>query len=95
MSKNKVLEFIKRRFATDSRWLEGNCYYFAQILKLRFPEGEIYYDVIWGHFLFKLEDTFYDWSGESTMVMRPIKWDTFEKDYDRAQYHQIIKACVL
>lgn len=92
---NKILDFIHRRFPVDCNWLNGNCYYFAQILKSRFPEGEIYYDVIWGHFIFKYENQYYDWTGLSTMVETPIKWDTFKKEYDANQYAAIIKDCVL
>ena len=33
---DEVIEFIKRRFPTDSNWLSGNCYYFAKILQERF-----------------------------------------------------------
>lgn len=52
---NKVLDFIQRRFPKardDKQWVSGNCFYFASILKVRFPEGYIVYDVIEGHFLF-------------------------------------------
>lgn len=38
---NKIEEFINRRFPNDCNWLSGNCYYFAIILKDRFPEGNI------------------------------------------------------
>ena len=92
---DKILDFIHRRFPSDCKWLEGNCYYFAQILKTRFPDGEIYYDVIWGHFLFKMNEKYYDWSGISTMVKKPIRWATFEQEYDKAQYKQIVKGCIL
>ena len=70
---NKILDFIHRHFPTDCRWLNGNCYYFAKILQDRFPEGEIYYDVVWGHFVYKIEGRFYDWTGESKMIQTPIK----------------------
>lgn len=50
MKKDKVLEFIERRFPTDSRWMNGNCYFFALILKDVFG-GEIFYEVIAGHFV--------------------------------------------
>ena len=92
---NKVLDFIARRFSQNCHWLDGNCYYFAQILKSRFPKGDIYYDVIWGHFLFKLDDVYYDWSGIAQKVRTPIKWDTFETEYDKLQYGQIVKACIM
>ena len=34
----QILAFIKRRFSQDCNWIDGNCYYFATILKTRFPE---------------------------------------------------------
>lgn len=59
----KILEFIHRRFSKDCDWMNGNCYFFAQILASRFM-GEIVYDPIEGHFLFyAYDENFYDWSG--------------------------------
>jgi hypothetical protein len=40
----EVIEFINRRWKKDANWLDGNCYYFALILKHRFPEGRIWYE---------------------------------------------------
>ena len=59
----QILEFIKRRFPNDSHWMDGNCFYFAQILKARF-HGDVVYDPIDGHFLFLASDNqLYDWTG--------------------------------
>lgn len=59
----RILEFIKRRFPEESNWMNGNCFYFAQILASRFA-GDVVYDPIEGHFLFwASDDNFYDWSG--------------------------------
>ena len=91
---DKILKFISNRFPTDCNWLTGNCFYFAQILKARFPEGEIYYDVIFGHFLFKIYNNYYDWSGKVEYIGQPVKWDTFQSEYDSLQYERIIKDCV-
>lgn len=63
-----VKEFIDRRFKADCNWLNGNCYYFALILSDRFPGGTIYYDVIYGHFIYLYEGKYYDWSGVSSQV---------------------------
>lgn len=93
-----VEEFIQRRFGEkDYNWKTGNCYYFAIILKTRFPEGDIYYDTIDGHFIFKLQDTFYDYTGavnEFTDVNAVIKWDDFDK-YDSLLKQRIIRDCIL
>lgn len=63
---DKITDFINRRFhnakQSDANWLNGNCYYFALILKDRF-NGEIYYDVINGHFLTLINNTLYDATG--------------------------------
>lgn len=91
---DKILKFISNRFPIDCNWLTGNCFYFAQILKSRFPEGEIYYDVIFGHFLFKIYNNYYDWSGKVESIGQPVKWDTFQSEYDSLQYERIIKDCV-
>lgn len=59
----EISEFIKRRFSEDCHWLDGNCFYFAQILAARFA-GDVVYEPIEGHFLFwASDDSFYDWSG--------------------------------
>lgn len=66
MGQDSVLEFIHRRFPnsfySDSKWMNGNCYYFSVILKERFS-GVIFYDVIHGHFLTLINHCFYDASG--------------------------------
>ena len=60
----RVLDFISRRFPNESNWMNGNCFFFAQILKARF-HGDIVYDPIDGHFLLLAPDgQFYDWTGK-------------------------------
>ena len=92
---NEVLEFIKRRFADDCDWTTGNCYYFAVILKDRFPEGKIFYDVRLGHFVYHYFGQFYDWIGiydcnEDYL----IPWDTFGI-YDSARKQRIVRDCIM
>ena len=36
----QIVDFIQRRFPMDCAWMNGNCFYFAQILASRFV-GEI------------------------------------------------------
>lgn len=96
---NKVLEFIERRFKGDCNWTTGNCYYFAVILKDRFPEGKIYYDVINCHFVFGYQDnygwSFYDWNGFVSPNSRIlIEWDRFDK-YDSLRKERIIRDCIM
>ena len=92
--KNEVLEFIQRRFESDCNWMTGNCYYFAVILKDRFPEGRIYYDVIYGHFIFQYQDKYYDWTGiYKTTDGILAAWDEFD-EYDSIQKKVIVRDCI-
>lgn len=58
-----ILNFIRRRFSKDCNWLNGNCYWFAHILCERFPDLDIYYEPIEGHFYAGDGNLFYDWFG--------------------------------
>ena len=91
-----ILEFIKRRFPQDNNWLNGNCYYFAIILKSRFPQGIILYDVIDGHFVVSIDNIKYDWSGVINDQGNHyyVDWDHFDK-YDSLQKQSIIDGCIL
>ena len=91
---DKVIEFIHRRFKFDCNWTSGNCYYFAIILKDRFPEGIIFYDVIYGHFVFLYEGKYYDWTGCINPDGILVEWDKFE-EYDYLQKERIITDCIL
>jgi len=94
MEPNEVLEFIHKRFPNDCFWLNGNCYYFALILKTRFA-GTIYYDVIDGHFVTMIGANKYDWSGvvDESGNHRYVRWDDFGK-YDSIQRERIISGCI-
>lgn len=90
----EILEFIKRRFPVDCNWTSQNCYYFSLILKDRFPEGKIYYDIIPGHFVFKYKSEFYDWTGSVKPFGLCIEWEKFAQ-YDELQKDVIIRDCLL
>ena len=90
---DEVLEFIKRRFPQDCRWLDGNCYYFALILYDRF-EGEIFYDVVLGHFVFKYKDKYYDWNGINTECKNLYSWLDFQR-YDELLFKRVIRDCIM
>ena len=64
----EIRKFIYNRFPYDNNWLDGNCYYFAIILKERFPEGKIIYDVSDGHFLVRIEDVYFDYAKEPVIL---------------------------
>lgn len=91
--KDEVLDFIQRRFERDCNWLDGNCYYFAIILKDRFPEGELYYDVIYGHFVFQYQNQYYDWTGVVKSTGYLVNWDKFD-EYDFLQKEIIVRDCI-
>lgn len=91
---DEVLDFINRRFKKDCYWINGNCYYFAIILKDRFPEGKIYYDVIDGHFIFQYKDKYYDWVGIVETNGCLVEWDKFD-EYDSLQKEIIVRDCIM
>lgn len=91
---DNVLEFIHRRFKDDCNWTEGNCYYFALILKDRFPKGRIYYDVIDGHFIFYYNGIYYDWNGIVKSYGFVVDWDKFD-EYDSLLKNRIIRDCIM
>ena len=78
----EILSFIKERFANDNNWLTGNCYWFSQILCLRF-HLQCFYQPIKGHFISGDGNCFFDWTGKVTDIEddRPILYnDICEKD---------------
>lgn len=101
---DNVLDFINRRFPLtehdNSNWMTGNCYYFAKILKSRF-KGEIWYDLVNGHFLFRQGEYFYDWSGVRTeydlnkleTTDNLVKWSTYKK-IDPVHYDRIVRDVI-
>ena len=93
---DEVIEFINRRFPKDCDWRNGNCYYFALILKDRFPESRIVYDVIYGHFFVEYKGKYYDHSGEIAHLggAYAVYWDEFDK-YDPLVKQRIIRDCIM
>lgn len=94
---DQILEFIKRRFPNDSHWMDGNCFYFAQILKARF-HGDVVYDPIDGHFLFLAsDDQLYDWTGKRIYTNEERRKMCLWKDYslkDPLHHDRIYRDCV-
>lgn len=91
---DEVVEFIERRFPSAETWREGNCYYLALILSDRFPDGEIVYDVIEGHFMFRRGGKYYDHSGVVFPDGYIVAWDKFDA-YDDIQKKRIVRDCLL
>lgn len=99
-----ILDFLNRRFpiidGDPCNWMSENCYYFARILKSRF-KGEIFYDLVNGHFLFRRGDYFFDWSGirleydlnKPETVDNLVKWSDYKK-IDKAHYDRIVRDVI-
>lgn len=94
MKHQMVEKFIKERFNTNCNWLDGNCYYFAIILKARFPQAIILYDVINGHFVADIDNELYDWSGKISNNSKYVIWDQID-NYDSLVKERIIRDCIL
>lgn len=89
-----ILDFIERRFSdTDAHWQDGNCYYFALILKDRFPSGKIMYDPIDNHFLFKYRGKIYDSKGLDTEERKLYDWSKY-RNFDYLDYDRVVKYCL-
>ena len=100
----EIIDFLNRRFPiTDfdyANWMGENCYYLARILKSRF-KGEIWYDLVDGHFLFKQGDYFYDWTGwraeydlsKPETVDNLVKWSKYKK-IDPVHYDRIVRDVI-
>ena len=103
-----VENFIKKRWQIDSHFLDGNCLWFAIILTIRFPELEIYYlpiqghfivgkdniSPIQGHFIVGKDNTYYDWTGKLKLEEKPILLDKLKKD-DPLWYSHLMRDCFL
>ena len=105
---DKILQFLKRFPIYDEKtgnesiddWMGRNDYYFARILKARF-KGEIWYDLVDCHFLFRYFDDFYDWTGlrDEYDFGRPetmenmVKWSDYKK-IDPVHYARITRDVI-
>lgn len=90
---DEIIEFTKRRFPIDCNWLNGNCFFYCQILKSAFCSGKIMYDVIHGHFIFLYNGKYYDWSGEIKPNGYLVEWNKFD-EYDVERKQRIIRDCI-
>jgi len=91
----EIVQFINNRFSqTNANWLNGNCYWFAYILCSRFPELDIYYEPIVGHFMAGDGKTYYDWTGIVRPEYVPLKFSHIKKE-DSLWYDRIVRDCVM
>ena len=92
----EILNFIQKRFPTDEGWCTGNCYWFAFILKNRFPDYNIYLFPIENHFMIGDGNEFYDWNGcrlKEDCEEYPILWYKV-KEIDESYYNRIVRDCI-
>ena len=95
MTKSEQIKtFVEKRFSQDCNWTSGNCFYFATILKTRFPELDIYYLPIVGHFVTGYEGKYYDYTGEVEIAETPIKFSNLPIS-DPSYYARILRDCIM
>lgn len=92
---DEVIGFIKRRFPADCGWTSGNCFYFAMILKARFPWAVVMYDAVDGHFVVDIGGVKYDWTGVVPAEGRHeyVEWSRF-CEYDSERMRRIVEGCI-
>lgn len=89
------IQNFKRGFdkkALIQTFTEGCCYHFAVILKGAYPEGEIVYSQVMGHFYLVLDGHAYDITGEIDGA-QDVPWDGLESR-DPALYTGLLRDCV-
>ena len=90
---DEIEEFISRRWSTsDAHWLSGNCYWFAQILIMRFPYLRLYYLPVEGHFVAGTPSRYYDATGRNSSKEKPILFDEI-KQTDPAWAERLLRDC--
>lgn len=90
---NKIEEFISL-FNNDDKFMNGLCYWFAYMLKGRFPNGEIWYNQIENHFYFVVNNKAFDVRGEVELPSTAIRWSEYA-NYDELDYQRVVKYCVM
>jgi hypothetical protein len=73
MSVLRFISIIRDSFIGSQQvYTEGSCYHFHKILKEVFPKAEAYTDLI-GHIVTKINDKYYDITGEVKLTNPPNK----------------------
>lgn len=76
--REEILYFIGHFRKAAETFTTGCCYWFAYILKGRFPEAELIYLPVTGHFASRIGGRLYDATGDVTEVFADemqIPWD--------------------
>ena len=93
---DEVLNFIEKRWvANKDIFLNGNCYWFARILKDRFDYLDIYYLPIEGHFVACDEENhkMYDANGSFRYNEKAIPLEKI-KTNDENWYKRLVRDCI-
>lgn len=108
-SKQEILTFIekfkyiygieKEQYKNNLEYIftNGNCYFFALILKEIFPKSHIVYSQIDCHFLIMYDYHLYDILGDRTNDFSAyylVDWENYENE-DKSEYKRIIRDCIL
>ena len=90
---DEVEKFIEKRFGdTDAHWTDGNCYWFAQILIMRFPYLQLYYLPIEGHFVAGTPSRWYDAKGKNFSKEKPMLFEEIKKT-DPLWAEHVLRDC--
>lgn len=90
INKKEIVEFIHQRFHStyfedngtlNELFMKGQCYWFARILHDRFPNLQIYYNPIEGHFVAADPKCkyYYDWKGVHLRDDNLVLWSEIKK----------------
>lgn len=94
---NDVIKFIERfkqsnPLEIEKSFTEGNCYWFAFILKKRFVRGQLVYHPVKGHFAYQVDNHIYDITGEVDPVGFKL-WSEYRRK-ELTQSKLIKRACI-
>lgn len=90
---NEILDFINRRWKDKNQSMfDGNCYWFARILKMRFFFLDIFYLPVEGHFVAGYNGKYFDAKGKvlTTDPIIPLQ-EIEETDFN--WYDRLMRDC--
>ena len=100
MREEEIIKFINK-FQTagmTDNFINGFCYWFAVILRNRFPEMRIFYDLIDGHFFCYDPETKYCYDAigkfkQTYPLSRYADWEEYSS-IDPIHYNRISELCI-
>lgn len=93
---NEILDFIANFQSVQSIHIftEGCCYWFAYILKGRFPRATIIYNPVENHFAVRIKGCAYDITGKIKVDKNWYSWSRYQK-LDPLDAGRVYKNCIL